>query len=81
LAAVFRVGCFGAFRQRNRLLLFCGADGFAERSLNLGFVGTNSREKHATEPVQFGTVNTLLKSFSNCYRLLDCLKSFRSTIR
>jgi hypothetical protein len=36
-------------------LLLCGADGFAEGSLNLDLVSTDSREKHSAKPVQFGT--------------------------
>jgi hypothetical protein len=40
-----------------------------------------SGEKHTAEPVQFGAEITVLKSFSNCLRLVDCLKSFRGTIR
>ena len=52
-----------------------------ERSLNLGFISTNSREKHTAEPVQSGKVNALLKSFSQCFRLVYRLKSFRGTIR
>jgi hypothetical protein len=47
----------------------------------LGFVGTDSRQKHTAEPVQFGKGNTLLKSFSQRFRLVDCLKSFRGTVR
>jgi len=46
----------------------------------LGLIGTKSREKHSTEPVQFGIVIALLKPFSQCVRLVDCLKSFRGTI-
>ena len=44
---------------RNRIPLLCNSDGCAQRSLNVGFVGTQSREKHSAEPVQFGTPPTL----------------------
>ena len=45
------------------------------------FVSTNRREKHAAEPVQFGTPPALFRSFDQCFRLLYRLKSFRGTIR
>ena len=32
---VFRVGCFCPFLERNRLLLLCNFDGFAERSFGI----------------------------------------------
>jgi hypothetical protein len=47
----------------------------------LGLVGTHGREKHTAEPVQFGAEIGLLKSFSQFFRLVYCLKSFSSTIR
>jgi len=47
----------------------------------LGLLSTHSREKHAEESVQFGTPKALLKSFSQCFRLVDYLKSFKGTIR
>jgi hypothetical protein len=50
-------------------------------ALNLELLSTQSGEKHTAEPVQSGAAITMLKSFSNCYRLVDCLKSFRGTIR
>jgi len=34
-----------------------------------------------SESVQFGTPKALLKSFSQCFRLVDYLKSFKGTIR
>jgi hypothetical protein len=34
--------------------LLCDSNGFAKRSLNLRFVGTNSRERNTTESVQSG---------------------------
>src|SRR5258708_33845088 len=54
LAAIFRVGCFCAFRQRNRLLLLCRADGCAKRSLNSAVIGTQSLENHTPGPVELG---------------------------
>ena len=48
---------------------------------DLPVVSTQSREKHTAKPVQFGTEIALLKSFSQCFRLVDYLKSFRGTIR
>src|SRR5262249_53913954 len=44
-----------ACRQRNRLLLLGSSDGFTEGSLNLGIICTHGRQKHASEPMQFGT--------------------------
>ena len=46
-----------------------------------GLLSTQSSEKHSAQAVQFGAAITVLKSFSNCYRLVDCLKSFRGPIR
>jgi hypothetical protein len=46
----------------------------------LGFVVTKSREKHGAEPVQFGREIALLKSFSQCFCLVDCLKCFGDTM-
>ena len=37
-------------------------DGFAERSLNLHFVGTQRREKHTAEWMQFGKENARAQS-------------------
>jgi hypothetical protein len=48
---------------------------------SMGFLCSHSREKHSAEPVQFGAEIAELKSFSQCFRLVDCLKSFRGTIR
>jgi hypothetical protein len=62
-------------------LFLCDSDGGAKRSLNLGLIRTQSREKYTAKPVQFGARIALLKSFSPCFRLVDCLKSFRGTIR
>jgi hypothetical protein len=42
-------------------------------------MSTDSREKYTADPVQFGKVNALLKSFSQCFRLAYSLKSFRGT--
>jgi hypothetical protein len=81
LAAVFRLGCFGSFGQRNRLLLLCDFDCFAKRSLNLGLVGTKSREKYTLEAMQFGTPPALFKFFDLLLRLGYCLESFGSPIR
>jgi hypothetical protein len=36
----------------------------------LGIVRTQSREKHAAEPVQFGTPKALVKSFGQRFRLV-----------
>ena len=54
LQTVYGGGSSIALEQRNRLLLLGRADGFAERSPNFGFVGTHGRQKHPSEPVQFG---------------------------
>jgi hypothetical protein len=81
LAAVLRVGSFCAFFQRNRFLLLCCVDGGAERRLDLGLLGTHGREKHTAKAVQFGAEITVLKSFSNSFRLVNRLKSIRGTMR
>jgi hypothetical protein len=47
----------------------------------LGLVGTNSREKHTAESVQFGTPIAVFKSFDQCFRLVYYLKSLGGTIR
>src|ERR1700726_2429410 len=80
LAAVFRVGRFSACRQGNRLLLLCGADGFAESLLNFGLVGTQPTEKHAAKPVQFGTRRAFFKTFDQCLRFRERGKSLGGTI-
>ena len=49
------------------------SDGCAQRSLNVGFVGTHSREKHSAEPVQFGAPPTLSRSCNQCLCLPYCL--------
>jgi hypothetical protein len=69
------------------MLRFSDSDGFAERSLNLSVVGTNSREEHTPEPVQFGTPTALvetpcrifLKQFlkENCDRLRNIFESLK----
>jgi hypothetical protein len=51
LATIFRVGRFCSFLQENRLLLPRISNGFAERSLNLGFVSTARREKLASSVI------------------------------
>jgi hypothetical protein len=81
LATVFRVGCFGPFFFPNQLLLLCDSDGFAERSVNFGCIRSNVHKKHATEPMQSGKERAQLNSFSNCFGLVYCLKSFRGTMR
>ena len=45
----------------------------------MGLLSTQSREKHTAEPVQFGIVIALLKSFGQRFGLVDGLKSFRAT--
>jgi hypothetical protein len=50
------------------LLLLCDSDDFAERDLNLSFVSTKTREKHAAEPVQFRIPIARFKSFGQCFR-------------
>jgi hypothetical protein len=81
LATVFRLGCFGSFGQRNRLLLLCDFDCFAKRNLNLGLVATKSREKYTLEAIQFGTPPPLFKSFDLIFCLGYGLESFGSPIR
>jgi hypothetical protein len=81
LSMVFGVAGFGPFRQRNRLLLLCGSDRFAERSANLGFASTNCCEKHSAEPIHFGTPPAPFSPCGQCFRFPYCLKSFASTIR
>ena len=49
-------------------------------SLNLSFLGTHRREKHAAESVQFGAPMAIFKSFDQCC-LPYYLKSFGGTIR
>jgi hypothetical protein len=44
-------------------------------------VGTDSREKHAAEPVQFGMPFAKSGSFDYCFCLQNRLKSFGGTIR
>ena len=63
LAMIFCVCYCCTFCQRNRFLLLCDSDGFAERGLNLGLLSTHSREKCTAQPVQFGRPITVLKSF------------------
>ena len=63
-----------------RLLLLCDSDGFAERSLNLRFLSTNSGEEHGAEPVQFGAPRTHFTLLGYCLCLLYCLESFGATI-
>jgi hypothetical protein len=46
----------------------------------LGFVGIASRETHTAKPVEFGAPIALIKSFSEPFRLVDCLKSFKGKI-
>ena len=46
-----------------------------------GLLSADSREKHTAEPMQFGTPPALFRSFGECFCLLNCLKSFRGTIR
>jgi hypothetical protein len=47
----------------------------------LGFISTDSREKHAAKSVQFGAPMAIFKSFDQSFRLAYRLKSFRGTIR
>src|SRR5262249_31761481 len=63
------------------LLLLCGADGCAERSLNLGLLSAHSHLKHTAEPVHFGTPPALSRCFGQSLCLLYCLKRFGGTIR
>jgi hypothetical protein len=81
LATVFRIGCFCAFLQGNRPLLFCGTNGFAKRSLNFGLVCTDGRKQYTPEPVQFSTPPALSESFDPSFGLRYSLKSFVSAIR
>ena len=81
LVTVFRVGSFGAFLYRNRLLRLCGSHGCLKCSLNLGFLSTHGREKHTAEAVEFGTNRACSKSFDQCFRLVYRLKSFGCAIR
>ena len=46
----------------------------------MSLVGTYSREKYTAEAVQFGLAKALLKSFSQCFCLVDCLKCFGDTM-
>jgi hypothetical protein len=39
------------------------SNGLTERTLNLGIISANIREKHAAEPVQFGTPPPFFGSF------------------
>jgi hypothetical protein len=50
-------------------LLPCSSDGFAERSLNLDLVNTDSGEKHTAKPLQVGTPQALFESFNQSFRL------------
>jgi hypothetical protein len=80
LVAVFRVAGLGEFLYGDRFLLSCDSDGFVEQSLNLGRISAKGHEEHTAEPVQFRTPITVFKSFSERFRLVDCLKGFAGTI-
>ena len=69
------------FSSKTDFCSFSDSDGFAKRSLNQRLLSTDSREKNTAEPVQFGKVRALLKSFSQRFRLVYSLKSFWVAIR
>jgi hypothetical protein len=56
----------------SRAVLIAGV----ERSLNFSLARSQSCEKHTSEPVQLPIAIALLKSFSQGFRLVYCLKSF-----
>jgi hypothetical protein len=62
-------------------MFLCDSDGFAEGSFNLGVVGTNRRQKHTAEPVQFGRPPALFTFFGEGFCLPYRIKSFGGTIR
>jgi hypothetical protein len=53
-----------------------------KRSLNLGFVSTNCRQKYTAEPVQFGIPMAIFGSFDQCFRHVNAVSaSCRAMIR
>jgi len=52
-----------------------------KRSLNLGLIGTKSREKDSPKPVQSGRNGVLLISFGKWFRLVYRIESFGCTLR
>jgi hypothetical protein len=63
------------FSSETDFLLLCDSDGLGERSLNVYFVRTHSREKHTVQLAQFGAPPALLKSFGHPFSIPYCLDS------
>ena len=71
-----RVAGSGGFACQGRVRLYSAS----RRSQRLGSRGKGyCRQKHSAQPVHLGAERTMLKSFSNRFRLVDCFKSFRGT--